>query len=479
MPAPAATVPMPGDLAALIGPAAEKVENRSLLLDKFVFHKKWPVAEEQTHRGRDYVKWDEASRWSFLRIADGAEQLLRKEGADKRRRADGRNVEPNNRERYLAEAKIAESLASVRWDNKELNELRSRHTRRFLSLFRSAYGDRAAVTIGQLDGRLAINLADSLVPNAGICLDRLFGLPYIPGSAVKGVCRHAALEELGAASGVDRAKRFREFAAVFGSATNDFEPARRSGGKNKPAGCLFPFLDLAKPFDQKGAVAFLPAYPLNEARVVVDLTTVHYPLYYGGNKRRNIPAGQLSSLKEESPQPNPFPAVETGAQFAFCLVLNGIDVDPALLAAATRWLETALTVHGLGAKTAAGYGWFSIRHDLLAELEAEERREAEAAAAAAEAKRQAEEAEAADAARKAALSPEAAAEEELLNLGPEDFAAFARDIDSEDEALQRAFLSLLVGNKEKRERWKTWKKKKPDVANSLLEAAAKLDIDLP
>src|SRR5262249_14513608 len=148
--------------------------------------------------GRD-IKWDEASRWSFMRIAHKAADLLNREATAKRRSAKGQNVELENKERLTAEAGIAEALANVSWDTKEIASLRAKHTRRFLSLFTSAYGERAAVVVGQLEGRLAINLADSLIQNTGVCLDRLFGLPYIPGSAVKGACRHAALGELKAA----------------------------------------------------------------------------------------------------------------------------------------------------------------------------------------------------------------------------------------------------------------------------------------
>jgi CRISPR type III-B/RAMP module RAMP protein Cmr6 len=369
MPAPAATIPMSGDLAELIGPAAEKVENRSLLLDKFVFHKRWPVVEETTRHGHDFVKWDEASRWSFMRIADGADMLLRKEAAEKRRKAGGRNVEPQNRDRLNAEAKIADTLANTRWDTKELSALRASHTRRFISLFRSAYADRSAVTIGQLEGRLAINLADSLIQNAGICLDRLFGLPYIPGSAIKGVCRHTALEELRAAAEAERPELLRLFCAVFGTADNDFDK-----GDLKSYRAFAPHTGR----DQKGAIAFLPAYPVNEAKIVVDLTNVHYPDYYR--------TGRAEDQSRENPRPNPFPAVEAGAQFAFCLVLNGINNDPALLAAATRWLEKAISERGLGAKTAAGYGWFSIQptilEKLLNEAQAEQKKEADRAVAA-------------------------------------------------------------------------------------------------
>jgi len=454
-----ATIPMAGDVAELIGPAAEAVENRSLLLDKFVFHKKWPAAQD-AYGGE--VKWDEASRWSFMRIADGASQILSKEAQDKKQRARGNNVEPENKERYLAEAKLAESLAAVKWDTKELSALRAAHTRRLVGLFRSACGDKCSVTIGQLEGRLAINLADSLIQNAGICLDRLFGLPHVPGSAVKGVCRHAALAELKAATGQAREDVFERFRSVFGTADNDFAK-----------GDLKPWRDLlaGRSEDQKGGVAFLPAYPLNEARIVVDLTNVHYPDYYH--------SGHTADLSKERPRPNPFPAVETGAQFAFCLMLNGVNDDPENLKAAQRWLEQALTVHGMGAKTAAGYGWFSIQNQVLEALDASAKKEAEAAAKAEEEKRQATAAEQAEKIRIASLSPEQAAADGLLKLNDEAFAAFAKELASKEEIQQRAFIALLNQNKVKRERWRTWKKNKPELAKIIQDSAASLNLTLP
>lgn len=454
-----ATIPMPGDVAELIGSAAERVENRSLLLDKFVFHKKWPVVEEQTRRGRDSIKWDEASRWSFMRIADGATQILNREAQEKHRKANGRDVQPENRDRYNAEAKIAETLAGVKWDSKELNELRARHTRRFLNLFRSACSDRAAITIGQLEGRLAINLADSLIQNAGICLDRLFGLPYIPGSAVKGVCRHAALEELKNAEDHAKLNLLRTFCTVFGTAENDFTK-----------GTLRAFRDLqpSKDMDRKGAIAFLPAYPINETKIVVDLTNVHYPDYYR--------TGHAEDQSKENPRPNPFPAVEVGAQFVFCLVLNGMNNEPTLLEAATRWLHLAITERGLGAKTAAGYGWFSLRPEVLEEMEAAERKDHEQAETKAKAAAEAESAKRAEEERKALLTPEDAAKETLLGLPDEQFAAFAKGLSSKSEIEQRAFIDLIITNKDKRDRWKTWKKRKPETSQAVESVRAQLNL---
>lgn len=454
-----ATIPMASDVAELIGASAERVENRSLLLDKFVFHKKWPVLEEQNRRGRDLVKWDEANRWSFVRIADRAEQILRREAKAKRDKANGRNTEPENRPRYEAEARIAEALAGVKWDTEGLQDLRSRHTIRFLSLFRGAYGERASIIIGQLEGRLAINLADSLIQNAGICLDRLFGLPYIPGSAIKGVSRHAALAELKAASDGDKPRLLQIFSAVFGTSENDFKngdlkPFRHSAGIQQT--------------DRKGAVSFLPAYPVNEAKIVVDLTNVHYPDYYR--------TGRVSDLANEKPQPNPFPAVETGAQFAFCVVLNGLNQDAALLTAAARWLSSAITERGLGAKTAAGYGWFSLQPKVLEELEAKQRAVQEAQEQKEKATQDAERAEQEEAIRKAGLSPESLAGETLLALNDEAFAAFGKTLEEKDEVHQRAFIHLLTSTKEKRERWKTWKKKKPDLIQSIEAVRSALNL---
>lgn len=459
MPASVATIPMPGDLAALIGTAAERVENRSLLLDKFVFHKRWPVVEETTRRGRDFVKWDEASRWSFMRIADGAETLLRKEAAARRAKAGGRDVEPENKPRYEAEAKIADALANTRWENKELAALRASHTRRFLSLLHTAYGDRSAIVIGELEGRLAINLADSLIQNAGLCLDRLFGLPYIPGSAVKGVCRHSALADLRVAAASEIPALLGLFCSVFGTSEVDFKTGDLKAYRQYRDG---------GDADRKGAVDFLPATPVNEARVVVDLTNVHFPEYYQ--------SGREEAQSNENPRPNPFPAVEKGAQFAFGLVLNGMDNRPEVLAAARRWLASALTERGLGAKTAAGYGWFSLKPEVVASLEAEATKERQAADAKAREAAQASELAKAEAARKATLSPEALLSESLLKLPDDQFAAFAKDLAQKQEPEQRAFIRLLSTNKDKRERWKTWKKKKPEIAQAIDAVRATLNL---
>jgi CRISPR type III-B/RAMP module RAMP protein Cmr6 len=452
-----ARIPIAGDVVDAIGPFAERVENRSLLLDKFPFHKQWGLGE---------LKANDAHRWTLLRISDGGSALLSREAEAKRsesQRLAGKN--PEKSQRLGAEAAVAGSLSSTRVESAELTALRAQHTRRLIGLFRSAFVGRSVVAIAELEGRLAINLADSLIQNAGISLDRLFGLPFIAGSAVKGVCRHAALEELKSADGSDRQRLFEEFREVFGTADNDFARGDLQACRDLLGGRAENF---------RGRISFLPAYPVNEAKVVVDLTNVHYPDYYR--------SGGTENLSNERPLPNPFPAVERGAQFAFLLVLNRPDADARLIEPANRWLEAALTVRGIGAKTAAGYGWFSLQPAVLEEIAAAEKK-AEAAAQARlkqEAEMQAK--AAAEAVRIAAMPPAEVARERFSKLTEEAFAKAVTELASLSPDEQKGLVLALLGA-EKKDSWKRWKKSDKPAnkarVEALLAAAKTHGVNLP
>lgn len=404
-------IPMTPDVALLIGNAADGVENRSLLYDKFIFHKKW---------GQEGV----------------------------------------NKKAYHNSIKRLANLES----SKESHELCRTHSKNIMSMCRDAYRDKCSITIGTLKGRLAINLDDGLIDNAGICLDRLSGAPYIPGAAVKGACRHAALDELDCASNEEKNELLEIFCTVFGAVEGNF---KKNGDLEAFKNTVCP-----KNMTAKGSITFMPAYPINEANIVVDITNVHYPEYYA--------TGNTADLAIEQTPMIFFPAVEVGAQFAFCLILNNKNEDPRALDVAKRWLRTAITERGIGAKIASGYGWFSIDEEKLREIEQSECAERDKATQIAEKKRKEADAAKAAATRRSCLTPEELASEDLLQQNDQKFAADAGEIASLEESRQHAFIRLLLDNKDKRERWKTWKKKKqPEFLDGIRKVAEKFNLTLP
>ncbi len=513
-----AKIPMPRDVAELIGDFAKEVENRSLLFDKFVFHKSCPVDPEEVNYGDQYRKWDDASRWSCLRIGEEAKQVLEKESNDKRSKSQKQKNDPEKADKLRAESVIARRLSEINWNNEtETNSIREKSNKRFIDLIISRFKNRSRITIAQLKSRLAINLSDGLIENAGICLDKLFGLPYIPGSAIKGVSRHAALAELKTKSDQEIPPCLSKFCEIFGCSNDDF--------KNGDLKLYSSYLN-SKFKERKGAVTFLPAYPFDNVRLVVDMTTVHYPEYYN--------SGRTSDLKNEQLRPNPFPAVEMGSQFAFCLVLNGMGQNQELIEEAKSFLIEAITVSGIGAKTAAGFGWFSLRDDLLEIIQKEAQSKADQEALEQEKIEKIEIAAKAEKERRSNLTPEVLAAEELKKLEEHEFAEVAKSIalnndESKDQILnilckdqvkkkrwepwlpenkkgkdnepsdtdwqvalsellelllsdagKRSFISLLRDDPEKRQRWKTWKRKKEKLASGIQSVCKELKLqELP
>lgn len=322
----------------------------------------------------------------------------------------------------------------------------------------------------KLEGRLALHLAGGILENAGICIHPHFNCPYIPGSGVKGVARHAAWLRWKSSKSVEDAMKV---AWVFGFPTGDSKPRKGSGSRSDDE-YLDDFLKSNRPelFGEKGKyatfagmVAFLPAMPVEgKYRAVTDIVTCHHPKYYTGRKAR--------ATDDESPNPQFFPVIERGSLFRFLLkpVRTSVADDMPKLDAVMDWavdfLREGMTLLGAGAKTSAGYGWFSVDEKAL--------REAAAA-------REEQEAEAREKRRLQSMTPVERAMEQLRSS--EDFgSAVNAVISGSDEDEQNALLLLLHG--EKSEEWKSMKKrakKKPKVqkrVDALLELSRKLGKEL-
>ncbi len=191
--------------------------------------------------------------------------------------------------------------------------------------------------VATLRSRLIINQAGGILENAGISIHPHFGAPFLPGSAVKGIARHAAWQEWENASG-DRKKAIaEEIAETFGYPTGDaaLDAALANGRKER---------ELKR---RSGSISFLAAVPCDEV---------------GNSAKATLAVDILTPHKNDwsEPVPNAFPVVEKGTRFRFSLVpirsLNG----ECHLDRARNWLAAGLVHNGMGAKTGAGYGAFTV-----------------------------------------------------------------------------------------------------------------------
>jgi CRISPR-associated protein Cmr6 len=158
--------------------------------------------------------------------------------------------------------------------------------------------------------RVIVGLGTDSVYETGITLHHIYGFPYIPASAIKGITNHYAQD-----CGYD--KTLKEiYDKIFGTT------------------------------EQKGKITFFDAMPLTPPVIKPDIMNVHYPKYYG--------SGKEAPTDYQSPNPIPFLTVEK-TEFQF--IIGCKERDKELIAKAFEWLKKALTEKGIGAKTAVGYGY--------------------------------------------------------------------------------------------------------------------------
>ena len=230
------------------------------------------------------------------------------------------------------------------------------------------------------DWRMVVGLGAENVHETSMTLHHIYGIPYIPGSALKGIARDAdvadlcsevqnekpdvmdALISMPASDEKDEDKRRKEIKknGKFKRLNKDYvEPENTTIDKIIQG---WPDFETARKIfggqKQAGKVIFFDAFPEKDISIKPDIMNPHYPKYYSGDE---VPADW------QNPTPIKFLTVEN-TSFHFALALNKketdknrnkIDSDPALLDAAEKWLKKALQEQGVGAKTAVGYGYFN------------------------------------------------------------------------------------------------------------------------
>jgi CRISPR-associated protein Cmr6 len=159
----------------------------------------------------------------------------------------------------------------------------------------------------------------------GFVWDRNLGIPYLPGSSVKGSVR--------------------AWAERWHSDNPEvWEVSKTLFGDDKNLGV--------------GEIIVFDAYPVSVPRLELDVMTVHYKEYY--DKKLDVQKQPVPPADYLSPTPIFFLTVVPGTRYNFSLaprIKN--STGKVSLDRAEKLLREALTTLGAGAKTAVGYGHFT------------------------------------------------------------------------------------------------------------------------
>ncbi len=195
--------------------------------------------------------------------------------------------------------------------------------------------------------RMIVGLGNESIYETSMTLHHVYGIPYIPGSAVKGVVRSYIISELFGKNDKGRL---------------DLENAEARALETKWFCDIFgcPEYSFYKK-SMKGRISFFDSLPLSQPKIKIDIMNPHYAPYYSDSSGKTPPADY------HNPNPIPFLIVED-TEFEFIIGVKEIDNIPLQegkflgktpLSVAFEWMEKALNEHGIGAKTAVGYGYLT------------------------------------------------------------------------------------------------------------------------
>jgi len=204
------------------------------------------------------------------------------------------------------------------------------------------------------DWRLIVGLGTESVYETSMTLHHIYGFPYIPGQAVKGAMRSWVICEY-FNQNEEKALKSKLFCDIFGCPTKSV---------------------YGKAF--QGNLYFLDVFPTTTPFIEFDVMNTHYSKYYNGDKppvdyMNPIPITFLTVGKETKfiftigilPQKNRYLhyyedyETEEGKNFVAKLMEKCESNNFKLIDIGLFLLREALSNHGIGAKTAVGYGYFS------------------------------------------------------------------------------------------------------------------------
>ncbi len=194
-------------------------------------------------------------------------------------------------------------------------------------------------------GRVIVGLGAESVRETGITLLRLYGVPVLPGSALKGLARRY-LTARGEGWADDKRDEIIRIMFGQGAGRNSANGQRdASAGDAESSACASHLIY----FD----AWYVPNSAPDNRPLRRDIITVHHPRYYRAQGKANE-HDKAPPVPWDLDDPNPVAFLSTRGRFL--VAVRGPDAGGQWAEQALMILERALADWGIGAKTSSGYG---------------------------------------------------------------------------------------------------------------------------
>jgi len=224
--------------------------------------------------------------------------------------------------------------------------------------------------------KLIIGLGNPSIYEVSMTLHHIYGIPYIPGQAIKGVLRNYVIntffdlnekERLGIAKEIlNKELKSLEELDKEKDGLKVYKKIAEQKEKEALRNELFKFIFGSQ--DNQGNIVFFDAFPDGKINIDIDIMNNHFPEYYEDKESKVPPADW------QNPRPIKFLIVKDTSFKFFIGMKKGLNIpnnlkkfsaeEPIttkeqLLNYVIELLKEALELSGIGAKTSIGYGYFT------------------------------------------------------------------------------------------------------------------------
>ena len=223
--------------------------------------------------------------------------------------------------------------------------------------------------------RFVLGLGGESVYETSMTLHHIYGIPYLPSSSIKGVLRGWVISQIFAQG--DNVPSYEKenplenaehraittsplFCTIFGCPKD----SKKKNDKTKVKSALGG--------EHQGAITFFDGLPTVAPVIKIDVMNVHYKDWYKDigysaptDTQRTNPIHFLTVSNENGLQFQTHIAAHDNRKISeidekyrmFIPAASNLNEDSTILHLVEHWLSSALSHHGIGAKTAVGYGY--------------------------------------------------------------------------------------------------------------------------